>query len=259
MAGGPPLRSKGPATGRIAAAGRVRSLAHYSLKVSRWVLLIGVLALVATACNRATNTTTTARAPATTTTLGGEATPADAVARWVDTLALGSYQEADMVVDEAQVVLLIAVESYSPEVFDQLARDGVDASMSSSFWESFVAGFEGFTGAAITDVVVGGEHRFEADGREFAEVELLSPRGDAMVVAVKDEGRWFVDVLATFGPSFSSLFNLWMERLPPEATAPRDALGLQLTSLSVARDRLDPDLSPESYGELERLLEVLEG
>lgn len=224
------------------------------------MLLIGVFVVLTASCGGAGTVTTATQPPTPATSApGGEATPADAVARWVDALAVGSYQDAGMVVDEAQIVLLIAVESYSPEVYDQLASDGVDATMSHSFWASFVDGFEGFTGAAITDVVVGEERRFEAGGRDYAEVELLSPRGEAMVVTVEDEGRWYVDVLATFAPSFSSLFNLWMERLPAEAVAPREALGRQRSSLSVAKDRLNPELDAEALGELDLLLGRLAG
>lgn len=176
------------------------------------------------------------------------------MAYWVDTLAIGAYEEADLVVGESQVVLLIAVESYSPEIYHQLADEGVDSEMSRNFWASFVGGFEAFTGAAITDVVVGEERQFVAEGRNFAEVDLISSRGDATVIAMQDEGRWFVDVLATFGPSFSSLFNLWVERLPADATAPRAALGRQAVSLKVARDRLNPELDSGAAAELDRLL-----
>ena len=189
----------------------------------------------------------------------GKATPAEAVAFWVDTLAIGSYQAAELVVDEAQVVLLIAVESYSAEVFEQLSADGVDPDVNAAFWSSFVGGFEAFTGAAITDVGVGAERPFEYGGRSFAEVDLFSSRGEATVIAIVEDGRWYVDVLATFGPSFSSLFNLWIERLPPEATAPRLALSQQATSLAVARDRLDPELEAGAVAELTLLLDRLAG
>ncbi len=223
------------------------------------MLFAGVLALIAASCgsDRAADSTTT-RAPTTTTvvTIRGQATPIDAVAFWVDMLAIGSYEGADLVVEEDQVVLLIAVESYSAEVFEQLSKDGVDHA---AFWSSFVGGFEAFTGAAITDVAVGAEHPFEFDGRSFAAVDLFSPRGDVEVIATEESGRWYVDVLATFGPSFSSLFNLWIERLPPEAAAPRLALSQQSTSLAVARDRLDSNLDAAAVAELTLLLDRLAG
>jgi len=223
------------------------------------VLFIGVvLTLIAASCgsDRAADSTTT-RAPTTiTVVIRGQATPIDAVAFWVDMLAIGSYEGADLVVKEDQVVLLIAVESYSAEVFEQLSKDGVDHA---AFWSSFVGGFEAFTGAAITDVAVGAEHPFEFGGRSFVAVDLFSPRGDVEVIATEESGRWYVDVLATFGPSFSSLFNLWIERLPPEATAPRLALSQQSTSLAVARDRLDVTLDAAAVAELTLLLDRLAG
>lgn len=233
---------------------------HYSQDVSRRVQIIGVvLVLLASACgggDEASSSISPTAAP-TTSAVVGEASPSEAVAFWVDTLAVGSYHNAGLVVGEDQVVLLIAVESYSPEVYAQLADDGIGQDMSRSFWSSFVGGFEAFTGAAITEVVVGEERRFRAGGQNFAEVDLLSSRGEATVIAVEEERRWFVDVLATFGPSFASLFNLWVERLPPDATAPRAALREQSISLTVARDRLDRELDAGAVAELDLLLESL--
>ena len=100
-----------------------------------------------------------------------------------------------------------------------------------------------------------GENRFEAYGGSFAAVEVESPRGDLMVVAVEtDNQRWLVDMLATFGPSFAPLFNLWIDRLPTDASAPVEALAGQLPSLQVARDRAT---DPEALAELDRLIKTL--
>lgn len=225
------------------------------------MLSIGVLALIATSCGTDRDASSSSSPPDATATVGvgGEPTAADAVVSWVDTLAIGSYEDADLLVDQAQVVLLISVQSYSPGIYEQLTRDGVDSEMTRDFWASFAGELEAFTGVAITEVVVGEERSFEADGRSFAEVDFFSSRGEATVIAIEDGGRWYVDVLATFGRSFSSLFNLWIERLPPDATAPRGALAEQSVSLTVARDRLDPELDAEAVTELNLLLDRLAG
>lgn len=181
--------------------------------------------------------TTTSRAPATTVASGG-ASPLDAATIWLDALAIGQYRTADTVVVQEQFVLLLAVESYSVDLYDELVQGGISPDVSRTFWESFVAGVRGFTGAAITEVDVLGQEPFEAYGRSFAEVDVRSPRGELTIVTIEgDDGRWQVDLLATFGPSFAPLFNLWVDRLPDDADHPVRALQGQVASLQVARDR----------------------
>jgi hypothetical protein len=203
--------------------------------------------------------TSTTRAVSTTTTtvaVGG-ATPLEVVTAWLDALSIGRSGAADQAVVQDQFVLLLAIESYSLELYNELVSSGISAAASRNFWESFSAGVRGFTGADITEVEVLGENRFEAYGGSFAAVEGESPRGDLTIVAIQTaDGRWLVDLLATFGPSFAPLFNLWIERLPADATAPLEALAGQLPSLQVARDRA---IDPEALAELDRLIETLSG
>ena len=155
---------------------------------------------------------------------------------------------------------MLAVESYSVELYDALVSDGIPPAASETFWDSFVLGVRGFTGADITEVDILGEERFEAYGMAFAEVEATSPRGDLTVVAVQSaNGRWHVDLLATFGPSFGPLFDLWVDRLPPDRTGPVDALARQQASLQVARDRASAANDIEAQADLESLLERILG
>ena len=191
-----------------------------------------------TTTSRATDTTTTTTTP-------GGASPLEVVTSWLDALSIGRSGAADQAVVLDQFVLLLAVESYSVDLYNELVNSGISPAASRNFWESFSSGVRGFTGADITEVQVVGENRFEAHGASFAAVELESPRGDLTIVAVETaDGRWLVDLLATFGPSFAPLFDLWIERLPVDAVAPRQALAGQLPSLQVARDRaVDPDAS----------------
>jgi len=200
---------------------------------------------------------TATSAPTTTTVTGGE-TPLAAVTDWLDALSIARYGAADVMVVEEQFVLLLAVESFSPELYAELVSGGISPAVSRTFWESFASGVRGFTGAAITEVDVVGEQRFEAHGRDFAEVEATSPRGDLTIIAQMDQGgRWHVDLLATFGSSFAPLFNTWIERLPGDVIDPLEALARQRSSLQVARDRAERRRADEAVADLERLLEQL--
>jgi len=197
---------------------------------------------------------------ATTTTLAGEPTPLAAATTWLDALSIGQYPVADVVVVEEQFVLILAVESLSVDLFEELAAGGISPEVSRTFWESFAAGVRGFTGADITEIELVGERRFTVYGNEYAEVEAISPRGDLTVMTIRrPDGQWFVDLLATFGPSFAPLFNQWLERLSPESAAPLQALTRQRASLEVARDRARDAGAEDARIELEALLARLSG
>lgn len=226
------------------------------LRFAFWIVLFAML-LGGCGGDEAEPTTTTA-APTTTTIVTGGESPLEAVTTWFDGLAIGRYAIVDDVVVTDQFVLVLAVESYSVELYDDLAATGVSPSVSRTFWESFVAGVRGFTGADITEVDVQGEERFDAYGRAFAEVEAMSPRGDITIVTIQDaDGRWYVDLLATFGPSFAPLFNLWVDRLPPGQGGPLESLSTQMSSLQVARDRVISLSDQQARQELDALLERL--
>ncbi|NNC92655.1 MAG: hypothetical protein HKN80_09200 [Acidimicrobiia bacterium] len=197
---------------------------------------------------------------ATSTTLAGRDTPLAAATAWLDALSIGQYPVADVVVVEEQFVLMLAVESFSVELYEELVSRGISEGVSRTFWESFSAGVRGFTGADITEIELVGERRFTAGGNEYAEVAAVSPRGDLTVVTVRSpDGKWFVDLLATFGPSFAPLFNQWVDRLPPGAVAPRQALTNQRASLEVARSRALEAGAEEARLELEALIARLSG
>ena len=227
----------------------------------RFAFLVLISAMLLGGCGGAEVGSTTSRAPSTTTTvIAGGQTPLEAATAWLDAISIGRYPAADVMVVEEQFVLLLAVESLSPELYDNLVTGGISPDVSRTFWESFVAGVRGFTGADITEVDVVGERRFEAYGRQFAEVEAMSPRGDLTIIARQESnGQWFVDLLATFGPSFAPLFNPWVERLPGEVSDPLEALARQRPSLEVARDRAEGTPGDQAGTELVLLLEQLPG
>ena len=227
----------------------------------RFAFLIVVGAMLLGGCGGDEVESSTTGAPSTTTTIAtGGQTSLEAATAWLDALSIGRYQAADIMVVEDQFVLLLAVESFSPELYESLVAGGISPEVSRTFWESFVAGVRGFTEADITEVDVIGERRFAAYGRDFAEIEALSPRGDLTIIARQEpDGRWYVDLLATFGPSFAPLFNPWVERLPGDVSEPLEALARQRPSLELARDRAEGTPGDQAGTELELLLEQLPG
>lgn len=234
---------------------------RYSRIVSRFTLLLTLAAVLVAACGSGgADTTVTTAPPETTTTTAamGGSSPTDAVTVWLDALTTERFDIADQVVVSGQFILLVAVESYSVDVYRDLLDNGVTPEVSRNFWASFVSGLRGFTGAAITEVAVEGERRFAAYGSEYAEVGLASPLGSASVVTrLERDGRWYVDLLAAFGPGFAPLFNLWLERLSADEIDPRQALLAERPSLQVARDRLVPGPDAETIDEIDRLLDAL--
>lgn len=227
----------------------------------RFAFLVAVCAMLLGGCGGDAGETTSTTGPSPTTTIqtGGQ-TPLEAVTNWLDALAIGRYAAADVLVVEEQFVLLLAVESFSPQLYENLVSGGISPAVSRTFWESFVAGVRGFTGADITEVGVVGESRFAAHGREFAEVEVTSPRGDLTIIARQEPNdQWYVDLLATFGGSFAPLFNPWVERLPGDVSEPLEALARQRPSLEVALDRAERAPADQVGTDLEGLLERLPG
>lgn len=220
--------------------------------------MLGLVAVLVAGCgSRGADTTATSARPSSTTTtvVTGGTTPLEAATVWLDALTLERFETAGAAVVDGQLVLLVAVESFSTDVYDDLVTNGISPSVSRNFWSSFVNGLRGFTGAAITEVSAQGERRFSAYGSEYAEVGLESPLGSATVITMLEaDGRWYVDLLATFGPGFSPLFNMWLERLPADEPEPRFALEAERASLQVARDRLVGTADQETLAELERLL-----
>ncbi|MDH3605997.1 MAG: hypothetical protein OER12_03285 [Acidimicrobiia bacterium] len=224
------------------------------------VLSIGLLALVLVSCGGDSAEPSTTLTPTTETSVTGGETALAVVDEWLDALAIGRYGVADVMVVDEQFVLLLAVESFSVDLYEALVEDGIGQEVSATFWESFVLGVRGFTGAGITEVEILGADPFSAYGRRFAEVEATSPRGDLTVVAILgDDARWHVDLLATFGSSFAPLFRQWVDRLPAGADAPLQALGRQRASLEVARDRAIAAGEDEARVELDDLLALLAG
>lgn len=224
------------------------------------MLSVGLSALLLMGCGGDSAEPSTTPAPTTTTLVEGGATALEAVTGWLDALAIGRYPVADVSVVEEQFVLVVSVESYSVELYEALVAGGVTAEVSEAFWDSFVLGVRGFTGADITEVEILGAEPFQAYGGSYAQVDAISPRGDLSVVAVEGaDGRWRVDLLATFGQGFAPLFNLWVDRLPEGVDAPLQALAAQRSSLQVARDRAIAAGDSGAQAELDTLLARLGG
>lgn len=231
----------------------------------RWlVVILGLTGALLSGCagDDADSTNTTAPTtlpPVATTVTHAQASPTDAVGYWLDTLVLARYDKAHMVVEPDQFLLTVAVEGFSTDLYDRFAAGGVPADVRVNYWASFVAGFESMSGSRLETLAVGAGERFSRFGRTYAAVDLIGPEGEAAVlVAVYDveDGGWYVDFVASFGPSLAPLFSTWYDQLP-EGSAARARLVGQLPSWQLAAERV-PEWDVNSAEVVAAVLERLE-
>ena len=208
------------------------------------MVIFGFLGLLLAACSdgdsQTTTTTTTTVPPVATTVSHAQASPADAVGYWLDTLVLARYDKAHLAVEPDQFLLTVAVEGFSSDLFDRFAAEGVPADVRVNYWASFVDGFEVISGERLDTLAVGAVERFAGFGKTYATVDLIGPAGEAaVIIAVYDieEDGWFVDFMASFGPSLAPLFSTWYDQLSADSAA-RRLLISQLPSWQVAADRI---------------------
>jgi hypothetical protein len=105
-------------------------------------------------------------------------------------------------VETASATVLIAAENgYTVDELAGMLEGGIPEGVGASYWGSFDASFREFRGVATSDLDVGDFRSLDVEGAEFAAVELRSPAGASEVVARRVDGRWLVDMVATFGPA----------------------------------------------------------
>ena len=98
------------------------------------------------------------------------------------------------------------------------------------------------------------------EGRGFATVAvaLRQSEGSGDWIARRDtQGRWRLDLLATFGPSFATPFRDWLAGLDSssDAEVAREALADQRSSLLAALQRQPfGPIGPETIAEVDSLL-----
>jgi hypothetical protein len=141
-----------------------------------------------------------------------------------------------------------------------MLRDGLPEQVRSNFWKSFSAGFPAFADEELSGVLIGGGEVFSVEGKGFATVSVALRRseGSGDWIARRDsQGRWRLDMFATFGPSFATPFREWLAALEsnPEAGVVRAALAEQRASLLAALQRQPfGPIGPETMAEVDSLL-----
>ncbi len=220
------------------------------------VFLLAILLLaVGAAC-------TTAPEPESTTTItvGGAASPEQALTGLFDAIAVGDYQETALLTFDDQLALMVSLEGFDTADTAAMLRDGLPDHVRENFWESFSAGFPAFAEEELTGVLIGAGEEFSVEGKGFATVSVALRRseGSGDWIARRDaQGRWRLDLFATFGPSFATPFREWLASMEPgpEADVARAALADQRASLLAALQRQPfGPIGPETMTEVDDLL-----
>ncbi len=205
---------------------------------------------------------TTASQPGstTTTTLAGASSPEDALTALFDAVGRGEYQDTAVLTFDDQLALLVSLEGYDSADTASMLTDGLPDSVRDSFWESFAAGFLTFSEEDLSGVLIGESEEFSVEGKGFATVAvaLRESGSSGNWIARRDsQGRWRLDLFATFGPSFASPLREWVAELgsDPDSEMARGALADQRASLLAAL-QAQPfgPIGSETMAEVDRLL-----
>ncbi|MDR9450618.1 MAG: hypothetical protein RI637_05305 [Acidimicrobiia bacterium] len=196
----------------------------------------------------------------TTTTLGGAATPEEALTNLFEAIADGNYQDTALLTFDDQLTLMISLEGFDVTETVSMLTNGLPLSARDNFWKSFSAGFPAFADEDISGILIGGGEEFFVEGTSFATVTVALRRspGSGDWIARRDEqGRWRLDLFATFGPAFATPFRDWLADLGtgPDADLARGALADQRASLLAALQRQPfGPIGPETIAEVDSLL-----
>jgi hypothetical protein len=214
-----------------------------------------LLALLAAAC--------TSEPPAestTTTTLGGAPSAEEALRDLFAAIDRQDYAATATLTFDDQLALLVSLEGFEIGETNSMLVDGLPPSVRENFWKSFSAGFPVFAEEELGGVLIGPGDAFSVEGRAFSTVAvaLRQSEGSGDWIARRDsQGRWRLDLFATFGPSFATPFRLWLSTLgtDPESTTARQALADQRPSLLAALQRQPfGPIGPETMAEVDSLL-----
>jgi hypothetical protein len=196
----------------------------------------------------------------TTTTLGGASSPEDALTALFDAIVHDRYQDTAMLTFDDQLALLVSLEGYAVGDTAATLSRGLPDQVRENFWESFSTGFPAFAEEDLAGVLIGGGEEFSVEGKGFATVAvaLRQSEGSGDWIARRDEqGRWRLELLATFGPSFATPFRDWLAGLgsSSDAEMAREALADQRASLLAALERQPfGPIGPETMAEVDSLL-----
>lgn len=223
--------------------------------VRKVVTVILLMVVTATACTTAPPPEST-----TTTTLGGAASPVEALTDLFTAIENEDYQSTALLTFDDQLALLVSLEGFQVAETNSMLVDGLPPVVRENFWKSFSAGFPVFAEEQLAGVLVGSGEEFSVEGRAFATVAvaLRQSQGSGDWIARRDtQGRWRLDLFATFGPSFATPLRTWLAGLgsDTEADSVRAALADQRSSLLAAlqREPFGP-IGPETMTEVDNLL-----
>jgi hypothetical protein len=197
------------------------------------LLALTVMAVVV-GCSPASESSTT-----TTAALGGSVSPEAALRTLLSAVDAGDVEEASVVTFRDQVALLIALDGAPLHQAAEFIEDGVPEQSQKMFWESFRSTYAASFGESLSDMLVAEGGRATVDGVEFSlvEVALRKISGHSNWVARRDqEGRWRVDLFATFASTFAQPMRLWLATLADtlEVAVVRRAIAAQRPSLLAA-------------------------
>ena len=219
------------------------------------VFALAVLLVAVAACTEQPEPEST-----TTTTLGGAASPEEALTALFEAVVGGDYQDTRTLTFDDQLALMVSLEGYDVAATASMLSDGLPESIRDNFWKSFSTGFPAFAEEDLAGVLIGSGEEFSVEGKGFATVTvaLRQSQGSGDWIARRDEqGRWRLDLFATFGPSFASPFRGWLAGLgsSPDAEVARAALADQRASLLAALQRRPfGPIGPETMAEVDSLL-----
>ncbi|NOY56906.1 MAG: hypothetical protein GXP34_13120 [Actinobacteria bacterium] len=223
--------------------------------MSRLLALVVVATLVV-GCSAPSGESTTT----TTTTVLGAETPDGALRDLLSAIGDGDLARASELTDDEQVALLIALDGATLSEATGMIEDGIPEASLAAFWTSFQDTYGRNVREGLGDMLVAAGPRVTIDGVEFANVEvaLRKDSGLARWIAYRDEnGRWRIDLFATFGPTVALPMRLWLTRQPddPDIRVVRGAIAAQRPSLLAALQQ--QPLGPISPGVAEQIRGLL--
>lgn len=221
----------------------------------RWIaVLVALIVLWGAACTSESPQSTTS------TTLGGAESPEATLATLVDALTLGDSAVTGLLTFDDQLALLIGLEGSDEAATVAMLDGGVPDSARENFWRSFANSFPAFAEEQLMELRIGSVDLFSVEGLDFGAVAVALSRsaGSGKWITRKDaQGRWRLDLFATFGAAFARPLREWLAGF--EAGADKDriraAVSDQRASLlaTLQREPFGP-VSPSTVAEVDALL-----
>jgi len=214
-----------------------------------------VFALAASGCTSSNQPTSTTRQS-----MAGAASPAAALRTLLTAVQEGDLDGATSATFDDQVALLIALDGATAAEARRLLEEGVPEQSRSIFWASFRDTYALNFGEGVSDMLVAEGDRVTVDLVSFAlvDVALRKTSGQTRwVTRMDEEGRWRVDLFATFASTFAQPLRLWLTILPDDADTAvvRHAIAAQRPSLLAALQQ-EP-LGPISPGVADQIRGLL--